>query len=138
MKTYSINLMMGDPYADGHGKSEVTMIESNLNVKDLLKAFKAGSKKIGVDFDEIASDYEEDKLTNEDHDKFVAHGFSFDKVSEFDWTDEDDEYYALRLDTDLFAELYLFCVKVGRPDFEYKVIRSKNNIDIGGYGLFWG
>jgi hypothetical protein len=133
---HSVNLVMGDPWDDGHGKSEVVMIETNLGVKEIQKAFKAGAKKIGIPLRrgewDIADDYEENVLTREYYDKFVKHGFEFD-VSEHDWLNEDE----LNIWTDVYVELYLFCVKKGNPDFEYEVIKSKNNIDIGGYGLFY-
>lgn len=141
-----ITLVLGDWSHDGHGLTDRINISSNLTDKEITKAYKAGKKKLSFDFDRVAEDYEDSRLTKVRWGEFLKLGFSNPEY-EKKWSepyqpgdtyDPDDEESDLVLDSEGFARLYLFLVKLGNDKFEYEILSDKQNptIEIGGYGLF--
>jgi hypothetical protein len=131
----TISLVLGDWSGDGHEKTETIVLRSNLTNKQIEDAYKKGTNKVGFDFIRtIANEYEDNVISAEKLDALIELGLKdFDRIG--DDTDEDD----YNLDTDSFADIYLFIVKLGNEDFEYKILVGESNpeIRIGGYGLFY-
>jgi len=138
---HTITLVMGDWSHDGHSKTYNAYIKSNLDVKQIQKAYEIGSKAIKIDLvEDICADYEDQTLKFKDFKKFIDAGF----LKKYDGFNEDElksiknktdlEY----IDTDLYLELYLFTVFCGSDKFKYEILENPDdtNIDIGGYGLF--
>ncbi len=126
----TINLTLGDWSADGHGKTDTITISSSLTAKQLEAAYKRGCKKIGFDLtEEVAEQYENSILEEEVAEKLRAAGF---KVEDIVGTYEGE---LDNLCVESFVVIWLFIVKLAKPDFEYKIINNAD-IKIGGYGLF--
>jgi hypothetical protein len=136
----TISLVIGDWSGDGHDKRETIIILSNLNNKDINKAYKKGSEKLGFDFcNDVCRDYEDHEISKDKLDLLIANGLKIKDIA-FDDYDlkEFEKDGTLRLWTEPFAEIYLFIVKLGNPDFEYTFLEGKSDpsIHIGGYGLY--
>ena len=124
-----ISLVVGDWSNDGHGRNESQVITSNLTGEEMEKACNLGQKMVGIDFDNLCSDYQDPYLSKGDYTKLMLAGFnnSWNK-------DEDEDVY---LDVDKFVKIYLFLVKVGNDKFEYEFKPADyDETRIGGYGLF--
>lgn len=133
---YCVTLVVGDWSRDGHEKTDTISIESNLSPKDIEKAYKKGTKKIGVDLSKtIVADYECNVMSSADVAKFVAAGFDLQEFLGAYY--EINEDGSLELGVDEFVDLYLFVVKTGNADFISKRIEPYSNINIGGYGLYY-
>ena len=126
-----VEFILGDWSHDGHGQTETISIMSNLNRKQIEKAYKKGSKLIDLDIVEnLCCDYEDCSVSTDIVVKLKTAGYNLSEWV-FDPTGEDDA----TIDSDEFLEIYLFITKKGNPIFEYKITRS-DAIEIGGYGLF--
>lgn len=132
---HQINLVLGDWSGDGHNQTATVTIKCNLNKKELENAFNAGCMKTGVNFDDdVASDYEDNKISEEVVEKLSKHGFKIKDYSE----DEEPEDGGYSLWTDGYAAAWMFIAKVGNSELEYEEMTSDSpNINIGGYGLFF-
>lgn len=130
-----IYLTLGDWSNDGHGRTERFAIESNLPRSLFVEAYEAGASKLGVNvMRDVACDYEDGYISEEDLQKFRDAGFLFKFESDFPEENKDPED---GLDQEQFVELFLFTVKQGDPSFVYKdVDLNAGNVNIGGYGLF--
>jgi len=144
----TISLVLGDPSDDGHGKTDTFVIKSNLDQKDIEAAYKKGSEKLGFNLiNEVCEEYEDSLLPKDKIDILVKNGFTIDNLmssSDYDREDaeeafEDDESSGFNINSEYFANTYLFIVKLGNKDFQYEMLKGKLNptIDIGGYGLFY-
>jgi hypothetical protein len=157
---HTVNLLLGDQSGDGHGKTNIVSIQSNLDAFSVAEAYEKGVEIIGVDLiNDVAEGYEDNTLVQSDFDKLVKHGFTFEEDSSLEDLDEDDdiEDFDDELESDLeleedddllndeepihlyedtFVRIYLFIAKTGNPDFEYHLTDVNNIIAIGGYGLF--
>ena len=122
--------MLGDWSDDGHGKTSLRAINSNLSLKQIENAYTKGSTIVGFDLvNEVCCEYEDASFPKSSYDSLVNRGFKY----EFDDTpDEDDKYH---LSYDDFTHIYLFVVKLGNPKFEHSILND-SSIKIGGYGLF--
>ena len=126
-----INLVVGDRWDDGHGKTEtflykVTGAESN---KEITDAHSIGCQKLGIEIDKYGGfpycqGYEDDSFPAEIAEKL--------NLSDYNETDEE----MVGLFPEAFAELYTKIVQVGNPDITFELIRGAE-INIGGYGLFY-
>lgn len=127
------NLTMGDWSYDGHNQTSVKTIVSNLSTKQIEEAYKAGTKIVGFDLTkDVARDYEDTELPSEFADMLRKHGFDVD--SEIEKHVDEENGFILWIDT--FPKIFFFIVKLGNPDFRYAEAEQKQNINIGGYGLF--
>lgn len=129
---------MGDPSGDGHGQTETINIKSSLNKKEIEKAYKAGTKKLGFDFcKDVCAEYEDSELDSEKWETLKKLGYQDqdleNEVNEAKKYNNGDIY----LWTDSFSNIYLFIVKLGNDNFKFEHLTEKENptIDIGGYGL---
>jgi hypothetical protein len=131
-----VELVLGDWSGDGHKQSDKISIKSNLTDKEILKAYKAGSKKVGFDLiNEVCSEYEDNRVSVEKV-KALAEAGITNKMLCVDVNDEDDEDTTWSMWTDSYTELFLLIVKLGNKDFKYEYANSPS-IDIGGYGLYF-
>ncbi len=128
-----IRLKYGDCSGDGHKITDTTLIRSNKTTTDLSKAYRKGSEIVGFDFKEtVAKEYEENDLPEDKANILQNYGID---LSGFDsYTEDLDD---LTLMPEEYVELYLKICQLGDPDFLYEYTRM-NEINIGGYGLFWG
>ena len=140
---YITTLVAGDWSDDGHGKTDMAVIRSNLDSEQIGEAYEAGSKKLGFNFiDEVAADYEDSSIDLEKLKALVDAGMSIKETFKYEYdikevekvlADEDPEGYHLWAET--YRDIYLFIVKLGNDDFRYEFSQG-NTINIGGYGLF--
>ena len=128
-----IKLVVGDWSDDGHGKTEEFVIESNLTVKQVEKAYAKGAKKLGVDLKrEVAVDFDTPVISKATLLKFYGQE---KKIPDFYDLSEDSKN--LFIDPLAYTELYLLTIKAGEPKFKYKFVDDRDNVvNIGGYGLF--
>lgn len=141
---HKITLVLGDWSNDGHGKTELFTIDSNLNTKEVLRAYKKVSKKLGFNFiEDVCADYQECSIYKEHIKILIQNGLKLETVFLDDWalkearevleSDGDDD---ISLWTEPYIEIFLFIVKLGYPGFEYNHAKSNQHINIGGYGFF--
>lgn len=127
---YVTNLIMGDQWDDGHGKMRVITLDSNLTSEEIALAYEKGKVDIGVDLcSTVATEYEDNHISETDINKFIKAGYKWD-FEELPIKDEQAFIYE-----GVFSDLYFFTVLKGNECFKYK-IHTKNEIPIGGYGLF--
>lgn len=139
-----VNLIVGDWSADGHGLTEIITIHTNLSKKDIESAFKNGSRKINIDFENnLCSEYGDNTIDKEEWNKFIVAGLKLENLDGLEnWAIKGIEndlkmQGKVHVWSELFAHLYLFVVKLGNVDFQYKFSEhDTSNINIGGYGLF--
>jgi hypothetical protein len=164
--TNKTTLVLGDWSDDGHGKTDRISITSNLDTKQIEKAYNKGAKKLGFNFvNDVANDYEDSLLPLPHLKTLIEHGLdieqAFDEyelkfvkqalaretpveeaeeeVVDEEEGDEDlleDHEEGVHLWVDSFSYIYLFIVGLGDPKFVYKIVENGNEINIGGYGLF--
>ncbi len=133
---HSITLTLGDWSHDGHSQTEVITVKCNVDKKDLEKAYKKGTKKVGFDLTEdVCADYEDGSVSDEVIEKLRDAGIKPEDFAEKG--DADDEGWSLAYDYEAFAGLWMRIAQLGDPDLKYEVAPTNpNNINIGGYGLF--
>ena len=144
-----VSLILGDPSGDGHDKRDVINISSNLNKKEMLSAYETASKKLKFDLiNEVCDEYEDNLLSKNHLDILIKNGLKIEDLGitkkykyEYDeaveaFDDEDSD--GLNLWNNTYTHLFLFIVKLGNKDFEFKILDGELNptINIGGYGLF--
>jgi len=124
--THKISLVLGDWSHDDHNMTDMVTVEVNLTPAQIKKAYSAGTAIVGVDLTrDVCSEYEDHKLSDAHYEVFKKSGVLPDS-NEDSW-----------MDSDTFAELYLWVCKQGDATFTYKIVANNNaSINIGGYGLF--
>lgn len=142
---HTVSLRLGDWSDDGHGKTEIRTIKTNLTCKDLAKAYDEGVKKVGFDLEEeTARDYEEPYMYVEHWKMLEAVGMTLNQLFSSKWCNSDDAEKALTAGEDQFSiyideyvAAWLFIAKQGDPTLEHKFVENNQSIiEIGGYGLF--
>jgi hypothetical protein len=128
-----IRIEYGDCSGDGHKITDTTLIRSNKTTTDLSKAYRKGSEIVGFDFKEtVAKEFEDNVLPEAMANILQNYGID---LSGFDsYTEDLDD---LTLMGEEYVKLYLKICQLGDPDFLYEYTKM-NQINIGGYGLFWG
>jgi hypothetical protein len=132
-----ISLVLGDWSHDGHSQSDTVVISSNLDKNEMEKAYKKATKKLGFDFcDTVCADYEDNNLSEENLMILVNHGLKIDDLDLYNYDPKIDG--DVHIWHDAFTHIYLFIIKLGNPNFEYKILEDDLNpsIHIGGYGLY--
>lgn len=143
---HSTTLVLGDWSDDGHGKTDIFIINSNLDSEEILAAYKKASKKLGFKFmDDVCADYEDNSIPIDYLKKLIESGLQLDQVFTSDYDlkrakkvlEDEDSEENVSLWTDSYTAIFLFIVKLGNPEFEYKIVEDDTDrINIGGYGLF--
>lgn len=135
------SLVLGDWSDDGHGKTDITSIKSNLDPDQIMEAYKKGSKKLGFDFiNEVAADYEDSAIDANQLQKLVDAGLDIEKSFQDDYSIKEakealENEQRAGLWVDSYRNIFLFIVKLGNDKFEYE-IDNNAQLNIGGYGLF--
>lgn len=124
-----IELVAGDWSHDGHGRTGSFMIDSNLNLEEIEKAYKKATKMLGFDFcNEACTGYEENYL-REDHIEAMEK-CGLEVI--YDYEEEDRKYVF----SEEFVQMYLDIIKLGNESFRYSFVTGITK-RIGGYGLFY-
>jgi hypothetical protein len=131
MKQNKIELIVGDWSNDGHGRTRMFTIASNLTKAELEKAYEAGVKIVGFDPKHFVEDYQQSYLPAEQILRLIELGIK-DWVAPDDDDDEDVEIYP-----DAYKDIWLFVAKLGNPEFEFELNVPSETIKVGGYGLFY-
>lgn len=134
-----IKIEVGDHSGDGHEKTYTMNIDSSLSVEDLKLSFQEGMKMLGqggnyYSFD-FCSEYEDNQVPKEFVNSLIKVGidpFDFLDFQESDSKVMNDSIYTISCDN--FIYLWLAVAKIGRPNFNYKVV-NLSKLKIGGYGL---
>ena len=122
-----IQLIVGDVSGDGHNRTSVSTIKSNLTREQIAKAYERGSDAIGINFQEQCCDnYEEYSITEQQALILKQHGII---------DNEEVEEVQCFIADDLFCDIWLKIAKLGSPNFQYEFL-DIDCIPIGGYGLF--
>lgn len=135
---HTTTLTVGDWSHDGHGRTEVRTILSNLTTNEIQEAYKKGAQQLDFDLIKVIEErchrHDDSKLFSEHVVKLERAGFVVKFENELEATEECETYYPI-CSWDYF-KIYLFMVSVGNPAFKHETIDSyKNNINIGGYDL---
>lgn len=135
-------LVVGDWSGDGHDKTSMTVIRSNLNSKQIMKAYKKASKKLGFSLiDDVASDYEDRILSRDRLQVLLDNGMKFEvlgleyEIKEAKECLEDEASEGIGLWSESYRDIFLFIVKMGDESFQWEVSHG-DSLNIGGYGLF--
>lgn len=124
-----ISLLMGDASKDGHEETEALVIDTNRTRKELEKAYKKGARKLGHDFElKVANEYGKRRLAKP----------IFDELKRLGWPVPEGFGKTRELDTDTYADIWIFLAKLGDPKLEVYVQTPDpvEEIYIGGYALF--
>lgn len=128
-----VELIVGDWSGDGHRQTCNLLVQTNITAKDIEKAYKEGTKKLGFNFiEEVCCDFEEDTVSGE-YLEILKNQLDLSKCSNF-LLEESEDYIVLSIKD--YIEIYLAIIRYGDPFcvvFEKKV----DVLKIGGYGLFW-
>lgn len=140
---HTVSLVVGDWSHDGHGKTDVVVINSNKTGDQIKGAYSAAVKMTGLNLGRQCEEYEDSKFKP----AFVRKCKELfanqpDALSEFVDVDDpeadaydEEEFY---VDSDQFARIYLFIARMMLGDLEWEISRDNTSrINIGGYGLFW-
>ncbi len=143
---HTTTLVLGDWSDDGHGKTDLVIIESNLDKEEIWAAYRKASKKLGFKLvEDVCADYEEGGISQDYLKTLIENGLNIEKVFDTDYDlkeakkvlEGDDPDELVNLWTNSYTEIFLFIVKLGDPEFEYNIIEDDSSrINIGGYGLF--
>ena len=126
-----INLVVGDWSHDGHGITDTTLIRSNRNYDDLIKAYKAGCEIVGFELDNICRSYDDGELPVDNAEMLRDAGFDLNTLEGYEGVDE-----AIYITSEDFTIIYLAICQMGDPKFLYEYVTAYP-IHIGGYGLFY-
>lgn len=136
-----IRLIVGDWSDDGHGKTDVIRIKSNLSQKKLAKAYDKGTKKVGYNFmNEVAAEYEDGTISHNQYTRLKELGFDKYEIETSFWYDKKDktplDKRTYSISPSEYADLLLFICKLGDKSFEYEEVEDDSDSwTIGGYGL---
>ncbi|MBL6991799.1 MAG: hypothetical protein ISR65_18600 [Bacteriovoracaceae bacterium] len=133
--SYEIELQMGDTSCDGHCLKEIKILKSNLSTKQIRKAYQDATNILGFDFiNVVAVDYEDSTIKRNMLKKLKDHGITVN-IEDLEYVGPTDDP---GINPEEYLELYVQIIKLGNPDFQYKLTNPswENTIDIGGYGLF--
>lgn len=140
--SYIYSLPIGDWSDDGHGKTQIFNVHTNVPKDQMVKSYRATVEKTGIAFDSdlkpglttILSEYEESFISTEILFKLRLAGVEIEKIDfedEFpkdfleraknnDATDIDEEYYFAEKET---AVLFMEFCKASLPELEYEFVK---------------
>lgn len=129
-------LNVGDFYGDGHGRYETIIVDHNLeNSNELLAAYKAGTKIVGIDLRrDVLAEYE-GRMEVEQYDILSKH-IDITKYATKEEYHEGPEVY-LEDGPGGFAQIWMEIAQLGNPEIEFEFVKMNEMLDIGGYGLFY-
>lgn len=125
---YPIELVTGDSSGDGHKLTESFNIVCNLEEEALMKAFKKGEKKLGIEFEEAMSNFPAKNLPEEMVEILSEEGIPLDDVEFYK-----GEYF---LNISNYYDIWLAIAQVGNEKMKWSHNNYVRRLVIGGYGLF--
>lgn len=126
-----VKLVLGDPYADGHGISCSVLLETEYSVTELQSFLKNAEFISGVDLSKIAHEYEEPFITKEVRALLLEHGVIGPEDLE-----EDEGENRFYVGVDEFIGIFVGLAELGNKGKPVGTIIKVPELDIGGYGLF--
>ena len=153
-------LELGDPHDDGHGKYDKILLESNVPVTVVQRAYKDSCKKTKISFNHnedytgenrhftiadeyrIATEYDEPHLYKKTYDILQKFGLTENFPCDLDEPSKDGDYF---LHVDSFVELWIWFVQLSNPKIKLKkitctipIINDSDSLDVQfGYGLYY-
>lgn len=126
------DIIIGDYYADGHGRYSTVKIDSNLSQNEIESALRLSETELGIYLDRLCEG--SNKVPKKIFEPIMAEiGDGELKASIDYWTNDD----YVRLNFDAYFELFVVLIKHSNKEFTYKRIHEKaDRILIGGCGLF--
>jgi len=128
-------LVLGDWSHDGHNKSSIVTIRSNLTKSEIEDAYRSGIKKVGMSFaEDIGAEYEEHGATISPEEIELLENAGIDTSC---IEPPQPWHEGHRIYEECFVDIYMEIVALGNPDLEWeRVGHEENHLRIGGYGLF--
>lgn len=147
-------ISIGDWSNDGHGKYEDFIIESNVDYKEIIAAYKKACEASGVSLHEgkgtskytvLCSEYEQHAVPHDAFEKLATIGIKLMEFCDCDHTQPYDEAGEYTGYPSGFVQLFLAMAKTQLPDFKYGLVDDDiitiNQTDgfreFMGYGLFY-
>lgn len=132
---YMYNLNVGDWSQDGHNMYEKVLLTSEFPKEDVMQAYIAGCKKVGVSLHDdmkgttvILCDYEDFTIPSDVIQKLVEHGFNESELE----NEPDDEGNAYVGCDDVVA-LFKFFVRVGNPKILLATVEAPEVENLNGF-----
>lgn len=147
-------LVLGDWSNDGHGKSDKILLESNLPVDVVQKAYKDSCKMTGVSFNHdggdenftgIKRDYQDSKDFNicTEYEDCLIPMKALEILKQHGWNKNNEDNYIGEKD---FIKLWIWFVQIANPAIRLKVVKDDIPVINGywnkelnvqfGYGLY--
>lgn len=123
-----VHLVIGDWSDDGHGKTDSVFIESNLTalqIEEAYSQFFTNNLELAL-YKDFCEDYDDVRLPEKLATFLLEAGLIMQGYI-------DTENFIVNQDE--YVQIYLFIVKLARPDFKYSLIEIPK-CNIGGYGFF--
>lgn len=127
---YIMNLIVGDYSGDGYDVTSERPFVVNMKPLDVEKAFRDGSKMLGVDLSKLCDKYQEDVIDSPHSDILLSAGFDMGNVD----IEETGDNIRIHMDDKAFRSLWLQIAKYGNNGLEFSELQMSYH-DIGGYGL---
>lgn len=131
---YLITFVVGENGCDGHGKSNIYGIKSNIPPIELQSSYQQGVDRLGYDITRYCQEYEDNKIHPSFQQALRLKGFVLPTILSF--RNEEVEKSLEYIDSDTFVEIFLFTVRLGNPSFGYSKVTIPS-FEIGGYGLYY-
>lgn len=132
-KSFLLKIVVGDWSHDGHGRTESILIKSNRSYAQLDAAYLKGSSIVGFNIVKfVGSEWDSCCISKEEFLKLRELGLPKSCLEVEPYLDHD--YKEVRVCTDDYMRLYLFIVKLGDPEFRYKIVKVVD-VNINGYCL---
>lgn len=139
--THQFKIPIGDWSDDGHGMCDYYLITSNKSVEDVREIHFTIPEKLGVNIEEICSDYEQSSISYETAVQIAELGFDLGQIKE----DSD-----VNMDSNSMCKLWIFLLMKADPTLELKIAKEndvemlpfygfdakKRHIGFVGYGVF--
>lgn len=138
---HKTELVVGDWSCDGHEKQDNILIVSNLTSEEIARAYQKGVKVVGFDLtEEVAVDYEDSSLSEEQQKMLLKANCPLEEISfNYRYAKEHPEVGGdwASFSGGEFAELYLWFVEQGNPNFKFEYVAPNvPRLNVGGYGCY--
>jgi hypothetical protein len=125
----TVNLTIGDAFANGHKMAEDVQIRVNVSAEEIQAAYEAGSNKIGVDIiNTVAVGFKDNLLPREIEEGLRKH------VGRL-YLRADRVHGRIEITSKVWVRIFMYVVKLGNPDIRFKTLEYPTLV-IGGYGIF--
>jgi hypothetical protein len=138
----TFNIIVGDWSDDGHGKTDTQLVTTVTTFSDVQNAWTAVNKNLkntyGFTLEDVCQDYEDNLLTKQQSDAFIAMGINLSEFAEDaeDYVEDGESEFAL--DSDSFVELVIRLINQHNPllGLSKAPYSHRKDLRVGGYGLF--